>query len=100
MSIRSKRTIFIAFLAIAAIWNCFCLTGIIPFAKWKFSLALTVVAALIILIPLFFPSLIKNDEKSRHYSELKHSEKVAAGVSISLCFACFITVLACVVYPL
>ena len=100
MSISFRRTILTAALFLGIAWNCLCLVGVFPPAKWGFSLALVGAASLLVLLPLLFPGKGRDAQPSKQYAQLEKREKILAGVTLALCSAWAVTVLACLVYPL
>ena len=97
MSIIVQRAVFIAGLALGAVWNCLCLFGVVS-ASWLVSLTFAGIGSLFVLIPLLFPSLLQKREKSRHTSEQEAEEKVLAVASLAFLITWALTVVACLVY--
>ena len=96
MSIMIQRAVFIAGLALGAVWNCLCLFGVVS-AAWQVSLAFVGVGSLFVLIPLLIPSLFPKREKSKRTAELEMEEKVLAVASIAFLVSWALTAAACLV---
>lgn len=97
MRIIIQRAVFIAALALGAIWNCLCLFGAIS-AAWQFSLIFVGFGSLFVLIPLLFPSLFRKRERSKYTADLETEEKVLAAASVAFLFTWVLTAAACLVY--
>lgn len=97
MSVFTKRVIMIVLLLAGAVWNCLCLTQILPLACFTFS-AVAVIGYCLALA--FLPALKKTDKNAAEASALTPREKRLSGILIVMLAAWLITLAACIVYPL
>ncbi len=101
MKIKAKRAIMNLLLLAGVLWNLLCLFQLLPLSRFYVSVAAVGgYAVVVIFLPLLFPTFAKRDEKSRHWSALTPQEKQTMGIMLVLAFAWFITLMACIVYPL
>ncbi|MBQ3724904.1 MAG: hypothetical protein II904_05235 [Oscillospiraceae bacterium] len=77
MSIKVKKAVSVALLLAAMIWNCVCLVGMLPYAKWPFSLPVGAAAVAVALLPA------------------GKKEKAFSGATVSMPYAWGASVLAC-----
>lgn len=101
MKIKAKRAIMNLLLLAGVLWNLLCLFQLLPLSRFYVSVAAVGgYAVVVIFLPLLFPTFAKRDEKSRRWSALTLQEKQTMGIMLVLAFAWFITLMACIVYPL
>jgi hypothetical protein len=81
--------IFAIALGLGAVWDCLCLTGVVPFGLWTLSFTMVAFGTICVLLPHVFR---KADGSS--------VGRGAAGVAVGEFAAWVITVIACMVYPL
>ena len=99
MSIKVKRSMLMAALALGTLWDILCLCGMFR-RKWMVSLAIVSIGSLCTLIPLMFQSLRPNGGKSKYAAETETTKKVGAGLTVCLWFAWAVTLIVCLVYPI
>lgn len=97
MSIRAKRAILFAALAIGCIWNSLCLISFLHIKQYVYSLIFVGGICFIMNFKYLFLSFTKN-EKSAYIKTLTPSEKIWAGIAALLATVWIGTAIACMIY--
>jgi len=98
MKIKTKRILMLFLLFAAVIWNCLCISNILPLRLFTVSLAAVGSYSLLITFtPLLFISSAPTRERSAYIHNLTKREKQMSNVTLALTFAWIATLVACIV---
>ena len=96
MKIKIKRTIMTLILFFGAIWNVMCLTKVLNYDMYLYSVFAIGGYSIIVSFPsLFFPSIKR--ENSKYMKELSQIEKRSAVIAVVLIIVWIITLIPCIV---
>lgn len=96
MKIKTKRIIMLLILFLGTIWNIICLTKVLNYDMYIYSVFIIGGYSFIICFsPLFFQSIDK--EKSNYIKKLIQREKKLAVIGLVLTFIWIITLIPCVI---
>src|SRR5690625_3062621 len=96
MKINTKRIIMILILFIGIIWNILCLTKVLNYDMYIYSVfTIGGYSAIVAFAGLFFPGIDK--EKSKYIKELTQKEKKSAVIAVILIIIWIITLIPCIV---
>ncbi|WP_324825368.1 hypothetical protein [Sinanaerobacter sp. ZZT-01] len=98
MKIKTKRILMLLLLFAAVIWNCLCISNILPLHFFTASLAAVGSYSLLItFMPLLFINSAPTRERSAYIHNLTKREKQMSNVTLCLIFIWIVTLVACIV---
>lgn len=96
MKIKTKRIIMILILFLGIFWNILCLTKVLDYSMYIFSVFIIGGHSIIVSFSrLFFPNI--EGEKSNYIKELTQREKRSAAIAVILIIIWISTLIPCII---